>query len=289
MFKKIVDPSINELLTMPNSKQDTIITLYNNCVTCFDNLQHISNERSDLLCMAVIGGAHSSRTLFTNSDETIMTFKRIVAVNGINVVATNADLVDRALIIELQRIPEEERKTEMQIWEEFDQDRSRILGAIFNTVSSAIDLVKEVRLDKVGRMADFTYYGYAIAEVLKLGGDKFVDAYLKNKSRANDETLNSNPVGAALLKLIEKEGGFEGSMTALLKKLEEIAKEEVLDTTSRIWVKDPTSLSKRLKEIKSNPEQKGIFYDVRNIGAYKKIEVISTRYQQKKDKDIDIK
>ena len=52
-------------------------------------------------------------------------------------------------------------------------------------------------------MADFTRWGYAIAEVSGIGGDKFLDAYLNNQNNANIEALESHPVGFAMYKFME--------------------------------------------------------------------------------------
>nr|WP_302595397.1 hypothetical protein [uncultured Cellulosilyticum sp.] len=272
-LKKIVDPGMQELLTLPSKTKDLIITLSNNYLSCFDNLQYLSNTSSDILCMAVTGGAYTDRTLYTNDEENIISFRRLVALNGINIVATNADLVDRSFFIELERIPENERKTEVTVWKEFEEDLPKILGSIFNTVSRVLAIEEEPEIESVGRLADFTYLGYKISEVLGIGGEQFVNAYLENQNRANDETLNAHPVAAAILKLMVDKHEYVDSVTKLLKDIREIAEEEMFNMTSKLWPKDAASLSKRLREIKSNLEQKSIFYDIRHIGQYKEITI----------------
>ena len=271
--KKIIDPGFQELLTLPSKTKDLIITLSNNYLSCFDNLQYLTNKSSDVLCMAVTGGAHTDRTLYSNDEENIISFKRLVALNGINIVATNADLVDRSFFIEFDRIPENERKSEVAVWKAFEDDLPSILGAIFNTISKVLAIEDEPEIDSVGRLVDFTYIGYKIAEVLGIGGEQFVNAYLENQNRANDETLNAHPVAAAILKLMADKHEYVDSVTNLLKAIEKVAEEEMFNTTSKLWPKDAASLSKRLREIKSNLEQKSIFYDIRHIGQYKEITI----------------
>lgn len=48
--------------------------------------------------------------------------------NGINLVATKADLLDRGLIIQLERIPEEKRRKIKDIWNDFNEIRPQLLG-----------------------------------------------------------------------------------------------------------------------------------------------------------------
>lgn len=271
--KKIVDPGCQELLTLPNKTKDLVIALSNNYLSCFDNLQYLTSKSSDILCMSVSGGAYTDRVLYTNDEENIISFKRLVALNGINIVATNADLVDRSFFIEFDRIPDNERKSEATIWKEFENDSPNILGAIFHTISKVLAIEEEYEVDSVGRLVDFTLIGCKIADVLEIGSDRFVEAYLENQNRANDETLNAHPVATAILKLMDNRNEYVGSVTSLLKEIEKIAQEEMLNTASRLWPKDAASLSKRLREIKSNLEQKSIFFGIKHIGQYKEITI----------------
>ncbi len=270
MVKRIVDPAKQELLAMPTHRQELAITLTNNYLPCFDNLEGLSAEKSNILCMAATGGAFTARTLYTNSEETILSFKRPVALNGINVVATRADLLDRSIVLELTRVPHEARKPESAIWEEFEEDLPKFLGSIFNTISQSIKVRQDLTLDEVGRMADFTYWGYAIAEVVGIGGEEFITAYLGNQAKANEEALAAHPVGTAVLSLMSRDK-WDGSVTELLKELEFVAARDGINTKVKTWPKDPNVLSRRLNEIKSNLEELGIFYDIRNNGSYKKV------------------
>ena len=169
--RQVVDPSVQELLTMPNSMQDLALALANNYMPSFDNLDGLSADKSDLLCIASTGGGFSKRTLFTDDDETLLDLRRCVGLTGINVVVTRADLIDRSIIIELDRILEEERKEEREVWEAFEKDRARIVGGALQTLSDAMAIFPDIKLDKLPRMADFTRWGYAIAEVLGYGGE----------------------------------------------------------------------------------------------------------------------
>lgn len=271
MVKRIVDPGAHDLLSMPTSKQDLAIILSNTYMPCFDNLDSLSAEKSDMLCMAATGGTFSKRMLFSDSDETILSLKRCVALNGINVVATRADLLDRSIVLELERIPTTERKTEKEVWNTFEADVPLFLGAIFNTLSQAMPLYDQVNLERMGRMADFTQWGYALAEVLGLGGENFLQAYLSNQNRANEEALASHPVAAAVQSLLKTTSKWSGSVSALLRELETVAENDRINMRVRTWPKDANVLSKRLKEVKSNLEEVGIFFDIRHAGAYKKI------------------
>ncbi|MDP2843338.1 MAG: hypothetical protein Q8O06_06870, partial [Acetobacterium sp.] len=226
IVKKIVDPAMMDLLSMPTSKEDLAIVLNNHYMPSFDNLETLSVEKSNMLCMAATGGAFSKRTRYTDSDETIHEFKKCVQLNGVNIVATKSDLLDRSITLELERIKKKDRLTEEEIWQKFDEDLPRILGAIFNALAAAIPLHGTEKLDEVGRMADFTYWGYAIAEVLGVTGDAFLKAYLKNQGKANEEALASNPTASAVIAMMRYKKNWTSSVSVLLKELEQVAADE---------------------------------------------------------------
>lgn len=107
MDRSIVDPSARDVISMPKSSTDLSLVLHNNYLPCFDNIDSISAEKSDILCTAATGGGFSRRKLYTDDEENIYEYKVPVILNGINVVATRPDLLDRSLLLGLERISEE--------------------------------------------------------------------------------------------------------------------------------------------------------------------------------------
>lgn len=272
LVRDIIDPAIVPVVSIPKTIDDLAVYISKNYVPCFDNIDTISNQVSDLLCMAVTGGGHTKRKLYTDDEEQVMFFQRFIVLNGINVVATRPDLLDRCILLELERIPPNERKEEKVLRKEFEKDKPIILGAIFETLSKAMSIYDQVELNNLGRMADFTRWGYAIAEVLGIGGDKFLEAYLNNQNNANIEALESHPVGFAMYKFMEDKTVWSGSPTKLLSELEIVADFEKIDTTNSNWAKTPNVLSRRLNEIKSNLLDVGIEFE-RSKGKNREIKI----------------
>ena len=272
LVRDIIDPAIVPVVSIPKTTDDLAVYISKNYVPCFDNIDTISNQVSDLLCIAVTGGGHTKRKLYTDDEEQVMFFQRFIVLNGINVVATRPDLLDRCILLELERIPPNERKEEKVLREEFEKDKPIILGAIFETLSKAMSIYDQVELNNLGRMADFTRWGYAIAEVLGIGGDKFLEAYLNNQNNANIEALESHPVGFAMYNFMEDKTVWSGSPTKLLSELEIVAGFEKIDTTNSNWAKTPNVLSRRLNEIKSNLLDLGIEFE-RSKGKNREIKI----------------
>jgi hypothetical protein len=128
LIKTFVDPSSIKTLTFPRDTNEFIQQLSHNYVAVYDNISDIKEWISDLLCRSVTGNGFSKRSLYTDDDDFFYNFKRVVGLNGINLGATKSDLLDRGLIIQLERIPKENRKKVDEIWKEFEELKPKLLG-----------------------------------------------------------------------------------------------------------------------------------------------------------------
>lgn len=271
MLQRIVDPSSKDLLTMPRRAHELAIILNNCYMPVFDNLSTLSLELSNMLCMASTGGGFSKRELYSDVDEVVLSLKRCAVLNGVNFAPTQSDLLDRSILIELDRIANTERKSERKIWHEFGVDLPRILGACFQALAAALKCYDESNIDETGRMADFCYYGYAVAEALGIGGTTFLNAYTQNRLTANEQALESHPVATAVVAFMRDKTEHTTSVSGLLNQLEVTADLERVDTRSKLWPKEANWLSRRLKDVKSNLSEVGITYEIRPNSDFKEI------------------
>lgn len=265
--KYYIDPDRCDILGIPKGKDELAILLDKHYFLCFDNITSVSSEMSDLFCLAATGGVTIKRKLYTDDDEVILELKNPVNMSGINVVATKPDLLDRSILLELDNIAPNELKTEEKMWEEFNRERPVVLGMIFTILSKAIQIFPSLDLNILGRMADFTVWGFAIAEAAGIGGQNFLDAYLRNRNRANDEAIASHPVASAVIKLMENTKYWSGNASDLMRELTAIANSENIDTKSFLWAKQPNTLSRRLNEVKTNLAQIGLAIENQNSGT----------------------
>lgn len=56
LVRDIIDPAIVPVVSIPKTIDDLAVYISKNYVPCFDNIDTISNQVSDLLCIAVTGG-----------------------------------------------------------------------------------------------------------------------------------------------------------------------------------------------------------------------------------------
>lgn len=287
MLRSIIDPAKRDLLTMPRGYQDLVLVLGNNYMPCFDNLQMLTTDISDLLCVASTGGSVSKRKLYTDDEEVIIEIRRCIGLNGINTVVAKEDLTDRSLFIKLERILKKDRKEEREIWEDFNRDKPEIVGGLLSTLAKAMKIYPDIKLEELSRMADFTRWGYAIAQALGYDGEEFIEAYHNNQTMANEEALSNNPISSAILALMKTEQKWEGSVTQFYDALNFVAGKERINTRVRYWPKAPHALSRRLNEFKSNLAEWGIFFEIRNTGENKVITLTNDRPIQANDIAID--
>ena len=218
-LRRIIDPNRVNLRAAPRSNEDLYVSAGNNHVVSLNNLSHISAGLSDALCSLSTGGGYASRTLYTNSEETCFDIKRPVVINGISTLIIRGDLKDRSLRIDLPIIPPEKRKPESQIWADFEKDLPGIVGALLDTFSKVLGVLPNVTLSRLPRMADFALLGQAISKLY--GWDpSFIKIYEDNRQRSIERTVESSPVTAAVIDMIDRNGPFKGTVKQLWDKLE---------------------------------------------------------------------
>lgn len=276
VIKKLLDPSVVELLTYPKSSVELIQQLSHHYLVFFDNISEIKDSLSDDLCRACTGQAYTKRRLYTDDDDVIYHYKRAVAINGINLVAQKPDLLDRSLIYELQPITKEQRIDESSFWSRFEEEKPKILGAIFTILSKAMAIKDTIVLERKPRLADFAIWGCAIAEALGYGKDRFLTAYETNIDKQNIEALNASPVAQLVMAFMEDYDEWKGSAKTLLDEFTKIAdahglKKEVPKSVNWLW--------RRIKEVKANLNTVGIDAYHDDSARPRRIVITNSKYE----------
>ena len=277
VLRRIIDPSQIKSLSLPNTIQELAQLLSHHHSAFFDNLSGLPEWASDALCRAVTGDGFTKRELYSDDEDVIYKFQRIIALNGINIVASKPDLLDRSILFKLERIPKRERKAEQVFWEEFDAALPSILGGVLKALSKAMDLHPGIELPEAPRMADFALWGCAIADAIGYTPQAFLDAYYANINEQHEEAIHENPVATVITVLMEQNPQWEGSPTALLECMEKIAMEQKISINSKIWPKAPQSLTRRLNETRTNLAEIGIQIETaKGSGGHRTIRIVKT-------------
>ncbi|MDO8660052.1 MAG: hypothetical protein Q7K54_05670 [Candidatus Parcubacteria bacterium] len=256
LLKMLIDPSAFGVTDFPKDGMELAQKLHNQWFSFFDNVSYLSGNTSDILCRAVTGAGVSKRELYTDGDDIIYHIKRPIGLNGINLIINKPDLLERSLLIELQEIPDDQRKAEKEIMEEFEKCLPKILGSIFDILSKALKIRPAIKLKSMPRMADFALWGCAITEALGYDQNRFSEAYNENINKQNDEALYENPVAMALTNFMEDKEIWTGTSTKLLSEIKLIAQN--LKIEEKTLPKAPNALSRILNQIKPNLKKIGI-------------------------------
>lgn len=265
LLRKLVDPSIIEVVSLPKNARQAAQQLLHHHFIFYENVSQIPGDISDLLCIAVTGGGFEDREYYTNADAFIFNIKTNVGINGINISAVKPDLLERSILIELERISDKDRRKEQDLYAAFDEARPRILGSIFDTVSTAMKIRPSIKLEGFPRMADFAEWGCAIAEALGYKQSDFLEAYGRKIDQQDQEAIAASREAQLLVALMQGEDTWTGTPQALLSTLTRVAasRSEFID---KEVVGRPNILTRRLNLLRTNLLAVGIDYSAKKSG-----------------------
>ncbi|HYT91311.1 MAG TPA: hypothetical protein VEL76_21545, partial [Gemmataceae bacterium] len=256
IIRSFIDPNSVPLRCEPKEPRDLMIAAKNAWTVALDNLSYLPAWLSDALCRLATGGGFGTRELYTNDEEQLFDAMRPAILTGIEAVATRPDLLDRSILLDLPEIPEEERKTEEELYAALEPDRPGILGAILDAVACALKNFPIVKLPSLPRLADFAKWVTAAEPALGWEPGTFLAAFRQGQAEANDVALDAYPIVDALRQLMADQEQWEGKPSELLAQLSELAGEKA--TKAEDWPKRANSLSGQLKRLAPNLRKIGL-------------------------------
>lgn len=245
--RSLIDPNVAALRTSPRESRDLMIYAKNSWLLSFDNLSKIPDWLADSFCRLATGGGFSTRELYSNNEENIISATRIIDLNGIEEIITRDDLLDRCVFIRLPSISESKRKDEESFWAEFHEAQPRILGGLLDAVSIALKNHPHVKLESKPRMADFARWVVAAEPGLGWEPGSFLKAYASNRASAVQMGLEASAVAQAIETITETVPEWQGTATELLDQLDKVVSEKIFKMKE--WPKTPQSLSNKLRRL----------------------------------------
>jgi hypothetical protein len=119
-------------------------------------------------------------------------------------------LADRAIFLSLPHVAEHRRRSEKELWREFDAARPKIPGALVETLAQGLRILPEVRLEQLPRMADFALWATACERGFCPDGG-FAHAYRTNRRSAIEDVVEGDPVAARIRDLMADRPLWTGS------------------------------------------------------------------------------
>jgi hypothetical protein len=249
MLRALVDPNAALVRALPRDERDLMIAANNGYLLAFDNLSNLPAWLSDALCRLASGGSFAVRQLYTDDDEVLFQAARPLLVNGIEDVISRPDLADRAIFLTLPRVADVRRRSERELWREFELAHPRILGALLDLVVHGLRALPRIGLDRLPRMADFALWAAACETALWAAGT-FGRAYEANRKDVIEGIIDADPVAACVRDIMAELSSWTGSAADLLRA----GADHGSDGTSRKttgWPKTPRALAGHLRRAQS--------------------------------------
>jgi len=168
-----------------------------------DNISYVKSWLSDAIARVATGTVMSDRALYTDNDYILYDDRPILGINGINLTTTAPDVLQRSLIIEIDR--PDTRISDIKIWREFKQDKAKISGAMITAFARSIEGYNKMQIDEnyTIRMADYGEFSAAVAQTLGFNKEKYLVALKANTDNQNLKGVENSPTAMMLMKYIE--------------------------------------------------------------------------------------
>ena len=257
----LIDPSLMEASSAPTKEDQFLQTCDHSWLVRIDNLSFLPQWLSDAMCRAVTGEASLKRKHYTNAGDYIVRYQRCVWTTCIESVIDRPDLLDRAIMITLEPIPNICRRSEQKLLAAFDAERPGIFGALLDLACQVLRELPDIDPPELPRLADFARIGVAVERVLGWEEGTFLRDLNADAEMRNLDALNALPIGNALLSFTDPETGrhpghWRGTPQELLDELNGFANTETRKEKS--WPKAANVLSNQLKRISPNLRAVGL-------------------------------
>ena len=261
-IKTIVDPNVLARQSLKNDDRDIAIASLHSWVVPFDNVNSVMPQYiSDALCRLATGEGFRTRQLYTDSDEVIISLKRVIIINAINEPNYAPDFLDRALTLSLRAIISS-RKTELEIEEAIARHTPRIRGFMLNLIPTAMKIYPEVVEEyqgKLPRMADFVIWAESMSRAMGNKEGAFFNAFKNAQEQEIKDTAQNDTLIIAIEGLMAGRDEWKGKSQDLLDDLTVM----VGEGGKKQLPKDFRKLGRKLKELE--PTLRTLGFEVNDV------------------------
>lgn len=267
LLRALVDPSTAPLCSLPSNERELLTLAWHAWVLAFDHVARISPRLSSALCRLSTGNGFGLRERYDEREALRFHLQRpiilTVPINGRPDFTPRPDLAARALTVELPPIQPEHRRTEADLWSDFEQARPGLLGALCTALSAALRGAPPgpgaTRLQTLPFFADAAAWAVAAAPALGVSQDEMLAALAPAPPKPAD------PVVLALCDFIRDRSDWAGPATELLALLQPAA--------GAAWPRTPKGLSQHLIKLAPSLEAAGVRIELSQSHGRRRIKV----------------
>jgi hypothetical protein len=250
MFARLVDPVGEDGLRQPPTDAADALPLINSAyVGAFDNVGGVQNWFSNLLSSVVTGTDITKRALFYNADTVLMfNLRKAIIVTSIADNGGQPDMLSRVLPVNLNYVPDLERRNELDLFERFEDARPTMLAAICDLVALAI--AHETTAAPSLAHTRFVPFDNTLHEIDAVTGWTTAADYLELTRQVQADVTGGEPLAVAILELLEANAlsgqtQWRGTAAELLLAVKTYRP----DDDARGWPANAKSLGRRLNII----------------------------------------
>ncbi|MFD8799519.1 ATP-binding protein [Streptomyces atroolivaceus] len=257
MLVRIIEGMTGDLRRAPKDEENLITAVAAGWVTALDNLSHLAPDLSDLMCCIVTGAESIKRALFSDGDVVRSRYRRPLLLTGIDVGVIRPDLAERLLPLRLER--PSVRRTEAELWREFEEALPVILGSLLDLTVKARATEADIPSDL--RMADFAHLCAQFDAATSL---RALPAYRGSLDELNDDVIEGDLLAQTVLKhAAGLDPGTETRMTSSewLHLLSGLYSGDDCRPLPKGWPTTGKVLSDRLKRLQPTLAARGVLVD----------------------------
>jgi hypothetical protein len=195
-----------------------------------------------------------TRELFSNGGEVVFDALRPVLINGIGDVIDRPDLKERTLVLNMPEV--RKRRTEQEIWKEFDEVCPSILGVLARCVVAVLSPSSLPEPENLPRMADCYLFVRRALPVMGFTPELLDEVMEENRRGASLSVLEASPVAQAVIAYMTTHDELTGTATELWSRLR-VKQEYVCEL--RDWPGDGRALSNELRRVEPELRAVGIY------------------------------
>lgn len=157
MVLSVLDPRDELGSAFGKNIGDDQVAALNRYLVGWDNISSASGAVSDHLCRLVTGEAADGRMLYTNDELATISYRRTGALTALAIPPLRPDALERLIPVVCDRMPKDQRRSELAIREEFAACHAEVLGGLLDAVSKMLGNLESARARDASRerMADF--------------------------------------------------------------------------------------------------------------------------------------
>lgn len=239
LVKKLIDPRDTEGEELPKDARQLVLNASMTFLPAFDNISWVGRDTSDALCRIATGAAYETRTLYTNESTTVIRAFAPVILNGTGEFANRADLLSRA--IPLQMSLPTVRLGDDDLQARFESAWPQLLGALCDAAVEGLRSYDTAKSSQNHRMMHAVRWMTAAEPALGLERGSFDRLLARQQSAFAADRATMDPIFGALEDLT-KQRPFSGTPTELHEALSTDRRSAELPRTA-------ASLSRRLIDL----------------------------------------